>query len=256
MSSIATIPGNTPEGEFYDTIPLESDQLYQGEIITQVPILSSPKPPRWQLLRTWSGTRIEDVLQGGTTETRVRVLDSNQSLMEWFSGDRGEFVVAQLDKRPCLVLTQNCSLENNKFFQVAPIFSAEGNQPLIEKLKSRLIYTATWLKSHPPQIPDDSYADFELMQSVHKSYFRRILPAHHFRLSPQRIRILQSDVTRYFGRPNSFDSRSDKAPGDGTYLCVSCFYLTALITEQVARKDDVLSVCPRCNGTFWVLKGR
>jgi hypothetical protein len=53
------------------------------------------------------------------------------------------------------------------------------------------------------------YADVEQLQAIHKTYLRRIRPERHFRLSAHRTRLLQQSLTRYFGRPNSYDCHSD-----------------------------------------------
>jgi hypothetical protein len=256
VSSSATTPGNTNSDDFYDAAPLEPHLLYQGEILSDVPILSMPQPSRWLLLRTWTGKRLDDALDYGAVGNRAKVLDSNQTKLEWAADKSGDFVMAILDKRPVLVLSQNCDLQNNNFFQIAPIFSAAAGNKDLDKLKNGEIFSAFWLKTHAPEIPEESYADLELIQAIHKSYVKRIDPKQHFRLDPTRIQILQRTITRYFGRPNSFDSRSDKVPRTGTYLCVSCFYMDAHITSVSLEEGSDFPDCGACGGTGWVLKGR
>jgi hypothetical protein len=257
VSSNGTTPGSTapPLDDFYDATPVESHLLYQGEILTDVPILSMPKPSRWLLLRTWSGKRLDEALNYGAVGNKVKALDSNQTTVEWNSDKSGDFAIGILDKRPVLVLSQTCDLQNNNSFQVAPIFPVNGNRDL-DKLKDGGVFSAFWIKKRTPEIPEESYADFELMQAVHKSYVKRIDPANHFRLNPSRVRLLQRSITRYFGRPNSFDSRSDKVPRTGIYLCVSCFYLDGRITSASLEEGAEFPDCSTCGGTGWVLKGR
>jgi hypothetical protein len=164
--------------------------------------------------------------------------------------------MAVLDKRPVVVLNQTCDVQNKDHLQVAPIFPAKSDEKYVEKLKNREILSAVWIKSHPPEILEESYADLELIQAVHKTYLKTILKEQHFRLSAERIRILQGAITRYFGRPNSFDSKLDTVPADGTYLCVACFYLDARVTQLTLGKDSRFPACENCHGTGWVLKGR
>jgi hypothetical protein len=209
------------------------------------------KPPAWVPPRA---------LENGTTPGTVRVLDSNQSHEQWYADRLGDCALAQLDKRPVLVLSQTCDIENKDFIQIAPILpaSAPGEELSAEELdtlKRGDIINAYWLKPHPPEIQTHSFADFTLIQAVHTSYVRRIRPDQHFRLRPDWTRLLQQRITRYFGRPNSFDSRSDRAPRAGTYLCVSCFYMQGRITEATLEEGATFPTCSRCDPTHWVLRG-
>jgi hypothetical protein len=256
VTSSASTPGNAASDDFYDVAPLEPHLVYQGEIFADVPILSMPKPKAWQLIRTKSGKRVHDALQHGGLGNLVMVHDSNFSKELWYEDGLGDYVMAVLDKRPAVVLTQTCDVQNKDHIQVAPIFSAKSDEKYIEKLKNREILSAVWIKTHPPEISEESYADLELVQAVHKTYFKRILASQHFRLTAERIRILQGAITRYFGRPNSFDSRVDTVPTNGTYLCVACFYMAARVTQVPLEKDLKFPVCETCRGTGWVLKGR
>jgi hypothetical protein len=248
--------GETDSDEFYDSDPLEPNQLYQGEILTDLPILSMPKPGRWQLLRTKSGKRVDEALEQGNLGGLVKVLDSNQSQEQWQADKTGDYAMAILEKRPALVLNQTCDVQHNHFLQVAPIYSAEAVNIDLDKLKRSEIYDAFWIAKNPPEIPEESLADLELIQAVHKSYIKRIRPNQHFRLNSTRIRALQRTITRYFGRPNSFDSRSDIAPRTGVYMCVRCFYMDARITSMPLTEGGNFSACETCGGTGWVLKGR
>lgn len=253
MTSSANIHGDE---HFYDEFPLEPYLLYQGEILFNVPFLDMPKPGNWQLLRTRSGRRVNDALERGNLGGLVKVLDSNQSKEEWQKDDEGDFAMAVLQKRPVLVLNTTCDVQNNAFLQVAPIFSAGTDAAFVERLKDGKIISSFWLKTHPPEIPEESYADLELIQAVHKTYIKRLRPEQHFRLSAERTRALQRTITRYFGRPNSFDSRSDTAPRTGTYLCVSCFYMDAHVVAFPLEEGGNFKICPTCCGTQWILKGR
>lgn len=255
MSSSANTPGDASSDSFYDPAPLEPNQLYQGEILTDVPILTMPKPTRWLLLRTRSGKRVDEALRYGVTGGTVNVLDSNQTAETWYGDGLGDFAMAVLDKRPVLVLNQTCDVQYKDFLQVAPIYPAEGDAGALEKLKRGERFSAFWIQAHPPEIPTESYADIELIQAVHKTYLKRIRPGQHFRLTAQRIRMLQSAITRYFGRPNSYDIKSDKAPTTGTYLCVGCFYMDADVTRIELSEGSPFQACPTCHGTQWVLKG-
>lgn len=257
MSSTATTPGETNPGNFYDSAPLEPNQLYQGEILSDVPIFNMPKPQSsWSLLRTRSGKRIHEALKHGELSGQVFVLDSNQSKEQWYEDRLGDYAMGVLDKRPVLVLSQTCDIETKNFIQVAPIREYTKNGEALERLKKGLILPAFWLKPHPPEINSDSYADFEEIQAVHKTYLKRINLKQHFRLSAERTRMLQSRITRYFGRPNSYDAQSDKAPTTGTYLCVWCFYMDALVTKLELNEGAEFKACPICAHTQWVIKGR
>jgi len=121
VSSTATTPGEAQD-DFYDATPLEPQLLYQGEILVDVPILNMPKPSRWLLLRTArTGRRVNEALENGAVPGTVRVLDSNQSREQWYGDGLGDFAMAQLDKKPVLVLSQTCDIQNKDFIQIAPI---------------------------------------------------------------------------------------------------------------------------------------
>lgn len=255
MSSSANTLGD-PE-DFYDLVPLEPSQLYQGEILTDVPIFNMPKPQScWSLLRTRSGKRIHEALKHGELGGQVFVLDSNQSKEQWYEDGLGDYAMGVLDKRPVLVLSQTCDIQTKTFIQVAPIREYTKSGDALERLKSGLILPAFWLKPHPPEIKLDSYADFEQIQAVHKSYVKQINSKQHFRLSAARTRMLQSRITRYFGRPNSYDAQSDKGPTTGAYLCVWCFYMDAVVTKLELNEGEAFKACPVCNHMQWVVKGR
>jgi hypothetical protein len=256
VSSSANTAGESVPGEFYDSTPLEPEQLYQGEILANVPILSMPKPSRWLLLRTKSGRRVDEALNYGIRGGTVNVLDANHSAEAWYSDGLGDFVMAVLDKRPALVLSQTCDLQTKDFFQVAPIFPALGTADDLTRLRAGDLYSAVWLDVHAPELPTESYADLELIQAVHKTYVRRIRQDQHFRLSPERTRLLQQSVTRFFGRPNSYDSRSDTAPSSGTYLCVACFYFHGRSTPVSVDFGSQFPACSTCGGTQWVIQNR
>jgi hypothetical protein len=256
VNSSASIPGNSASDDFYDSTPLEPNLIYQGEILADVPIVSMPKPNPWQLLRTRSGRRVHDALQHGALGNLVFVVDSNQSTEQWYEDGLGDYVMAVLDRSPVVVLSQTCDVQNKDFVQIAPVFAAKPDDEYVERLKNRDILSAVWIKKHPPEIPTESYADLELIQAIHKTYLKRIREGQHFRLNPERIRTLQGAITRYFGRPNSFDSRSDSVPTDGIYLCVACFYLDARVMQATLKKDARFPECSACHGGSWVLKGR
>jgi len=219
-----------------------------------------PKPSRWLLLRTKSGKRLDEALEQGNIGGLVRVLDSNQSKEEWQADGSGDFAMAALDKRPVLVLNQTCDIQSKDFLQVAPIYPLEPKdedfEKGLEKLKNGDKLSSFWIKKHPPEIKEESYADLVLTQAVHKTYIKKIQPGQHFRLNAERTRILQRFITRYFGRPNSYDANSDHAPTTGTYLCVWCFYMDALVTKVELTEGSSLVACPICNRTQWVIKGR
>lgn len=171
MSSISNTPGESP-ADFYDLSPLEASQLYQGEVLVDVPILNMPKPQGcWSLLRTVkSGKRIHDALKNGELGGTVQILDSNKSKEKWYDDVLGDYVMAVLDKKPVLVLSQTCDIQTKNFIQVAPIFEYTKTGDALDRRRSGLILPAFWLKPHPPDIPHESYADFEQIQSIHKTY--------------------------------------------------------------------------------------
>jgi hypothetical protein len=260
VSSSATTPGEAPPDDFYDATPLEPHLFYQGEVLVDVPLLNIPKPPRWLLLRTASGRRVHEALEHGAKPGTVRVLDSNMSREQWYADGLGDYAMALLDKCPVLVLSQTCDVQNKDFIQVAPILpvSTEGEEAApedLDNLRNGDIINAFWLKPHPPEIRTHHFADLTLIQAVHKTYLKGIRPQQHFRLSADRTLLLQQFITRYFGRPNSFDSRSDKAPRAGTYLCVSCFYRGARITATTLEEGTAFLDCPTCGPAHWILQG-
>jgi len=255
VSSSINTPGEAGPDDFYEPAPLEPTLLYQGEILAKVPIVNMPKPNPWQLLRTRSGKRVHEALEHGGLGGLVKVVDSNLSTEQWYGDDLGDYVMAVLDKRPALVLNQTCDVQNKDFLQIAPIFPA-GNEDYVERLQRGEILSAFWIKKRVPEIQVESYADLELIQAVHKTYLKRINPTQHFRLNSQRIRVLQGAITRYFGRPNSYDVKSDHVPTGGTYLCVGCFYMDALVTSVDLSAGSRFQACQVCQGTQWVLKGR
>lgn len=255
MSSSGNIPGESKNNDFYDAAPLEPHLLYQGEILADVPFLNMPKDARWLLLRTRSGKMVNEALQGGSLGGVVKVLDSNQSKEQWYNGTDGDFAMARLSKRPVLVLSQTCDVQTKQFIQIAPIFTAEGTSEHLARLRQGKILSAFWLKAHAPHL-SESYADLELIQAAHRSYLNRLLPTQHFRLTHARTRDLQRFVTRYFGRPNSFDVGVDHAPSDGIYLCVSCFYMDGNVTPLTRTAGQDFELCTVCGGRAWVLKGR
>jgi hypothetical protein len=207
------------------------------------------------LLRTRSGKPVDEALQQGNLGGIVKVLDSNQSKIEWYNGADGDFAMARLSKRPVLILSQTCDVQTKEFIQIAPIFSADGTSDNLTRLRQGQIISAFWLKANSPHFTE-GYADLELIQAVHKSYVKRLLPSQHFRLTHSRTLELQRFITRYFGRPNSFDADSDLAPRDGTYLCVACFYLDGKVTAVTLTEGHNFEHCGACGGRGWVLKGR
>ena len=260
MSSNATTPGEASPVDFYDATPTESHLLYQGEILADIPILSMPKLSRWLLLRTGSGRRVHEALEHGAKPGTVKVLDSNMSREQWYADGLGDYAMAVLDKRPVLVLSQTCDVQNKDFVQVAPILpvsieGAEAEAGDLDNLIMGNIINAFWIRAHPPEIPAESFADLTLIQAVHKSYIRRLRQEQHFRLSADRTRLLQQFITRYFGRPNSFDAQHDHAPRRGTYLCVTCFYMSGSISATNIEEGANFPSCGVCNGTQWVLRG-
>lgn len=261
MSSNAITPGEVTPDDFYDEAPLEPTQLYQGEILIDVPILYMPKESRWLLLRVAkTGRRVLEALENGTVPGTVRVLDSNQSRELWYADGLGDYAMALLDKRPVLVLSQTCDIQNKDFIQIAPILPAslpgeEISAEELETLTNGQIINAFWLKPHPPEIPTHSFADFTLIQAVHSSYVKRITPDRHFRFRPDRTRLLQERITKYFGRPNSFNSQSDRAPRAGAYQCVSCFYMHGRISTAFLEESTPFPPCPECGPAHWVLRG-
>jgi hypothetical protein len=209
-----------------------------------------PKASRWLLLRTRSGTPVEEALDKGDNPRVVKVLDSNQTTLEWKGAD-GDYVMARLTKRPVLVISQTCDIETKDWFAAAPIkpvesISEEQKQTAIDGQVFDLFY----LPANVSRGFAESVADLSELQAVHKSYVKRISQDQHFRLSPVRTLALQSHVTRYFGRPNSFDARYDRVPGDGVYLCVRCFFMAGIATSRELMSGDGFPTCA-CGGIQW-----
>lgn len=252
MSLTGNSPGNLKDEEFYDAAPLEPHLLYQGEILTETPIFYMSKETRWLLVRTGSGASIEAALKNGNLGGTVKVLDSNQSKVQWQQNE-GDYAIGKLSKKPVVVLSQTCDTQNKKSIQVAPIFPVP-NEKYTDRLKAGDIFDAFYIKAHPPEIETDCYADFGLIQSVHKSYIKGIKPEHHFRLCASKTLDLQRSITRFFGRPNSFDAGTDKAPRNGTYMCIRCFYWDGVVSEISRSQGEDFPGCEKCTGEQWVPK--
>jgi hypothetical protein len=247
--------GSTDDG-FYEAAPPEPLLIYQGEVLIDVPILNMPMPSRWLLLRTRSGATLDVALKQGLKGGLALVLDSNQSKEKWYTGTEGDFAMARLSKRPVLVVSQNCDISTKEFIHVVPIFDVDGTAEHIQRLRDGLIMSAFWLKAHPPELGVESFADLQLIQPIHRSYIKRVSPEQHFRLTDDRIRRLQSAITRYFGRPNSYDAETDVCPRTGTYLCTACFFLDGIATAMERIEGQRFEECPDCKGKSWILQGR
>lgn len=251
----ANSPGDQLKNQsFWDAAPLEPHLLYQGEVLVDMPFLSMPKETRWLWVETRSGKPIDVALKGGGLGGTVYVHDSNRTAIKWDESPEGVFAIGRLSKRPMLILSQTCDIQNHDFIQVAPIRPVpreEGDEEFFERVMRGDIISIFPLEAHPPELPSVSYAEFELIQAVHKSYLRRPDPKKHFRLGPDQILNLQRAITRYFGRPNSFDAGSDKVPRAGTYMCVRCFQWDGVVTAVVRYEGDDFGLCPRCNDKKW-----
>jgi hypothetical protein len=242
------------ENSFYDAAPLEPHLVYQGEILTDVPIFNMPLASRWLLVRTGKGGPVMEALNSGQTPGLVKVWDSNKTEQLWNEAGVGDYALGYLRKVPVLVLSQTCDIAQKTFIQIAPVFTAEGDPKHIERLAAREIWSAFPLIAHAPQIAQLSFADLEQIQAIHKSYIKRIKPEQHFRISPANVRELQYFITRYFGRPNSYDADQDKAPREGHYLCVSCFYMHGDVVDTELKEGQDFPHC-ECGGRLWVVRG-
>lgn len=251
MSSTESSPGEISNNDFWDAAPLEPHLLYQGEVLVDMPFLSMAKETRWLWVSTRSGRPLEVALKQGGIGGQVYVHDSNQTAIEWEKNSDGVYAIGRLSKRPMLVLSQTCDIQTKDFIQVAPIFPLPTEEDYAKRVRAGELYSVFALEEHPPELPKESYADFELIQAVHKSYIKRPDPAKHFRLGPSQILRLQQSITRYFGRPNSFDAGVDKAPRTGGYLCVSCFHWYGSITQVERNEGEDFDVCPSCKEKKW-----
>src|SRR5262245_14773279 len=98
--------------------------LYQGDIVSGVPVLAvPPNQTRWVLLRppTNSGITLENALRG--QRPNVFVPRSEEALPDAWQLS-AELVVAKALKTPVIIVTQTCDLDHRKHFQVAPIKTA------------------------------------------------------------------------------------------------------------------------------------
>jgi len=250
---VSTTGNFQPIDDFYEAAPVEPLLIYQGEILVETPLLLVSKESRWLLLRTRSKRTIHDALKGGGIGGIVEVLDSNQTEIQWRNATDGDSAVAYLTKRPVLVLSQTCDIQNKDFIQVAPIYEAAADD--VRRLQDgKEMFSAFYLAPHPPHF-NDAYADFERIQAIHKSYIKRPDPAKHFRIKDAHVRVLQSRITRYFGRPNSYDVQTDTVPIGGTYLCVDCFYFDGVATAVRLGARERFRPCEKCQGEKWVRKG-
>jgi hypothetical protein len=254
VSSTETSPGEPKQDGFWDAAPLEPHLLYQGEVLVDMPFFSMAKETRWLWVESWSRRPIDIALKQGGIGSKVFVHDSNDTAIEWEKSPDGIFAIGRVSKRPMLVLSQTCDIQNHAFIQAAPIFPLPQDDPAFaEKVMRDEIISAFYLERHPPEFAEESYADFELIQAVHKSYIKRPDPKKHFRLGPDKILKLQQAITRFFGRPNSFDADVDKAPRTGGYLCVRCFHWNGTATQVDIEEGHDLGICPKCGGDQWTL---
>jgi hypothetical protein len=237
---------------FYDAAPLEPHLLYQGEIIIDQPVLYPIKASRWLMVRTYKGGSVLEAIQNGQTPTGLKVWDSNKVDLLWDEHKLGDFALGQLQKVPALVLSQTCDIGTKDSIQIAPIFPAPQDDSYVGKLLRLDIFSAFPIPPHPPEIETNSFADLEQIQSVPKSYLKRIKPEHHFRLRPENILNLQRHITRFFGRPNSFDAGADKVPREGKYLCIRCVYSNGIISSIELKEKADFPRCSKCGGPQWI----
>lgn len=248
--------GEQTEERFYDAAPLEPHLLYQGEILLNVPLMLMPKPNRWQLLRTKTGDLLETLKKGENPAT-VRVLDSNQTAEVWDNHGDGDFAMARLSKRPVLVVSQTCDVSNKDWIAVAPIHEA-GELTAERRAVAREggMFDVFYLPANPDYNFPESFGDLSQLQAVHKSYIKRLAPGQHFRLTQRNTLLLQQRITRYFGRPNSFDARSDKVPRSGVYMCIGCFYMDGQVSSFELQEGSAFPACANCDGFQWVKRAR
>jgi len=113
----------TPD-DFYDQNPIEPGKVYQGEIVTEVPVLFlPPSTERWLLLRT-DRFPIEEVVAGKRTPSVLKVVDANKTDEAWRKDGGPEWVVALASKYRLLVISHTCDIAapTKKSIQVAPVF--------------------------------------------------------------------------------------------------------------------------------------
>jgi hypothetical protein len=248
----STTNGENPAESFYDAAPLEPHLLYQGEILIDLPLILMPATSRWLLLRARSGAPLEEALNRGDNPRLAKVLDSNQTQLAWDGAD-GDYVMARLSKRPVLVLSQTCDVSTKDFIAVAPIHPVDSVTP--ERKEAAIqggLFDVFYLPANAEPSLSESFADFSQLQAVHQSYIKRFSPTQHFRLTPAKTRLLQQRITRYFGRPNSFDAREDKVPADGTYQCIGCFYMGGVVSSCTLAEGGEFHLCEACGGFQWV----
>ncbi|HWY22963.1 MAG TPA: hypothetical protein VNX26_17180 [Candidatus Acidoferrum sp.] len=255
MNSAENSPGKQQQDDFYDAAPLEPHLIYQGEILIDVPLFIVPFSElgnRWLILRSSKGKPIHQMLKDGETPTWMQVLDPKKSEIAWDEdGTKGDSVMGYMSKHPVVVLSQTCDVETKKFIQVAPVYPTVDDG-YIGKLMRDEVVSAFWVKKHPPLWEKEMYADFEHIQAVHKSYRKK--PSPHFRLAPKKVLDLQRAITRYFGRPNSFDAKKDLAPRSATYLCVGCFHFNGVATGIHVDEGKAFPVCEVCEGAAWTIQ--
>ncbi|MGC1903797.1 MAG: hypothetical protein WA715_08260 [Candidatus Acidiferrum sp.] len=113
-------------------------------------------------------------------ETRKRILSNNvvgsprPSRLGEADGN-GDYAMGLLDKKPVLVLSQTCDSQNKDFIQVAPILPVgQIDAEELANLKNGGVMNAFWLAPHPPEIPEQSFANLTLIQSIHNTYIRHV----------------------------------------------------------------------------------
>jgi len=161
-----------------------------------------------------------------------------------------ELVLARATKTMIMLVTQTCDIDRRKWLQVAPVFKANLlGEDKRESLRTNEINYLFYLPAAPPLLPDENYADFSRITSVHNSYFREARPLK--RLKSRATLELQAQLAKYHGRPFGFSVR-DTVPQRAEYICINCFLEAGQLQKVIMERNARFADCPGClDSALW-----
>lgn len=210
-------------------------------------------PPRgdgpWVLLRPSAPLTLEQAIAGNIPKNFRPVMEGS-SADAWRSPD--ELVLAKATKQKVMIATQTCDLVRRRYVQVLPIhaLSIIESEHRRESMRANKIISGFYLPSAPPELSDESYADMNLITSVHRSYVRNSVMLK--RLSALARVHFQARIAEFFGRPFGFNV-TDEVPQQASYLCVRCFLSSATVSQLDMQPGPSFAECPGCGpAALWI----
>lgn len=236
---------------WYERDPKDAS-LYQGDVVSDVPIvLMPPAEGPWTILRPSPPHTVEQVLAGQTPRTLKPHPESSRP-DAWELGS--DLVLAKGFRQQVTIITQSCDLGTRNWIQVAPVFPASkltdpGKRASLANNEIGYMFV---LPADPPHMTEDSFADLNMLTSVHKSYLRRAKLV--LRLTASARALYQRHLASLHGRPFSFNLR-DTVPQTGEYLCHRCFFSRAEISRAQHEQGQPFGRCSGCgDDALWILR--